>query len=332
IQTGETIFNEVWAQLFGYSLAELAPVSIKTWDKLAHPEDLRKSEILLNKHFSGELPFYACECRAKHKNGNWIWINDCGRVITRSEDGKPLMMFGTHTDITNRKRVEEALHLSQEELKKFASHLQLTQDEERIGLAREIHDELAQTLIAVKIDLGLLKQKVLKNTDNADISDILIKFDQLFGLVNYTIKTTGNIMTGLRPEALYLLGLIEAISLHINKFGANHQIDCHFENSVVDLVVNTQQSLALFRILQEALENIALHSKAKTVKIHLSTEINKLVLKIIDNGIGFDENMLVKSETYGLIGMKERARFVNGEFSIIGILGNGTTVKVEIPY
>jgi len=332
IQTGDTIFNEIWAQFFGYTLDELAPLSIKTWQNLAHPDDLKQSETLLKRHFSGELPFYEFECRVKHKNGSWIWINDCGRVITRSEDGKPLKMFGTHTDITQRKLVEEALNLSQEELKKFASHLQHIHDEERIVLAREIHDELAQTLIAVKIDMGLLKQKVLKSTENVDISDILIKFDQLFGLVDYTIKTTGNIMTGLRPEALYLLGLNEAISLYVTKYQSKYQIDCQFENTVVNLFVDTQQSLALFRILQEALENVALHAKAKAVKIHLSTEKKNLVLEIIDNGFGFDENMSVKSETYGLISMKERARFVNGEFTISGFLGIGTTVRVEIPY
>jgi signal transduction histidine kinase len=87
----------------------------------------------------------------------------------------------------------------------------------------------------------------------------------------------------------------------------------------------------MFRILQEALENVALHAKATMVEIDLSTEMNKIVLKIADNGIGFDEKMQVKSDTYGFIGMKERALFVNGEISITSILEIGTTIMVQIP-
>jgi PAS domain S-box-containing protein len=331
VQTGETIFNEVWAQLFGYTLEELAPVSIKTWEKMAHPDDLKESDRLLNKHFLGELPLYEFECRVKHKDGHWMWILDRGRAIKRSEDGTPLMMFGTHTDITERKLAEAALNNYQEELKKFASHLQHIHDEERILLARKIHDELAQTLIAMKIDMGLLKNSMLKKSENVNINEVLIKFDQLFDLVNNTIQTTSGIMTGLRPEALYLLGLVEAIPLYINLFETKYGIKCWFENSLSKIEINTLQSVALFRILQEALENVALHAKATMVEIDLSTEMNKIVLKIADNGIGFDEKMLVKSDTYGFIGMKERALFVNGEFSITGILGKGTTIMVQIP-
>ncbi|MEI8084728.1 MAG: PAS domain S-box protein [Paludibacter sp.] len=234
-------------------------------------------------------------------------------------------------DITVRKRAEEALRLSQEELKRFASHLQHIHEEERVLLAREIHDELAQTLIALKIDMGMLKSKVLKDAENVDANDILIKFDQLFGLVNNTIKTAGSIMTGLRPEALYLLGLVEAISLYVNKFKSKYQIDCQFENSVFEHDINPQQSIALFRILQEALENVAQHAKASKVVIYLSLDKNNLVMVINDNGIGFNKCMHLKSETYGIIGMKERALFVNGIFSITAILGQGTTIKVEIP-
>ncbi|MFA6332551.1 MAG: PAS domain S-box protein [Methanoregula sp.] len=114
IQTGETVFNEVWAQMIGYTLDELSPVSIKTWEALIHPDDRKQSGELLEKHFSGELPYYDCECRMRHKDGHWIWIQDRGRVITRTNDGSPLMMFGTHSDITERKQVDEALRESRQ--------------------------------------------------------------------------------------------------------------------------------------------------------------------------------------------------------------------------
>jgi len=109
VQSGQTVFNETWAEMLGYTLQELAPVSIKTWESLAHPEDFRRSEEVLARHFAGKLPYYDCECRMKHKDGRWIWIHDCGRLMTRTEDGKPLMVFGTHADITERKHAEARL-------------------------------------------------------------------------------------------------------------------------------------------------------------------------------------------------------------------------------
>ena len=109
VQTGETVFNEIWAEIIGYTLEELAPVSIETWGNYTHPEDLKRSGELLEKHFVGELPFYDCECRMKHKDGRWIWVHDRGQLITRDEDGSPLLMFGTHQDISSRKQAEEEL-------------------------------------------------------------------------------------------------------------------------------------------------------------------------------------------------------------------------------
>lgn len=112
VQTGETVFNEIWANMLGYTLQELSPVSLKTWEMLTHPDDLQKAYSLLQKHFSGELPLYECEIRMKHKSGKWIWILDKGKVITWTADGKPLMMYGTHINITRLKETETALQQS----------------------------------------------------------------------------------------------------------------------------------------------------------------------------------------------------------------------------
>jgi PAS domain S-box-containing protein len=114
VQTGETVFNNIWAQIIGYTIEELAPISIKTWEELAHPDDLKTSNMLLERHFSGELPYYDFECRMKHKNGHWVWVRDRGKVVSWTPDGKPLMMFGTHADITEHKQLEEALRESEE--------------------------------------------------------------------------------------------------------------------------------------------------------------------------------------------------------------------------
>ncbi len=109
VQTGETVFNERWAEIVGYKLEEVSPVSIKTWERFTHPDDLRNTYAVLQKHFNGESGYYEAEFRMKHKDGRWVWVLDRGKVTTWTEDGKPLLMQGTHTDITGRKRAEEAL-------------------------------------------------------------------------------------------------------------------------------------------------------------------------------------------------------------------------------
>jgi len=114
VQTGKTVFNERWANIIGYSLEELSPVSIETWIKYVHPDDLAGSNVLLQRHFNGELAYYECESRMKHKNGQWIWVLDRGSVAGWDADGRPQMMYGTHQDITKRKQVEEELRAQKE--------------------------------------------------------------------------------------------------------------------------------------------------------------------------------------------------------------------------
>ncbi|MEA1969317.1 MAG: histidine kinase dimerization/phosphoacceptor domain -containing protein [Thermodesulfobacteriota bacterium] len=116
VQTGETIFNERWAEIIGYTLEEISPVSIETWIKYTHPDNLKVSNELLEKHFQGKLDYYECEAQMKHKNGDWVWVLDRGKVITWTEDGKPLMVMGTHLDITDRKKAEKALKYSRLQL------------------------------------------------------------------------------------------------------------------------------------------------------------------------------------------------------------------------
>jgi len=110
IQTGEVIFNERWAEIVGYTLEELAPISIDTWLGLTHPDDLKVSDELLEKNFTGEIDYYECETRMRHKNGEWVWVLDRGKVMSYTDDGKVLWMYGTHQDITDRKQQEKALN------------------------------------------------------------------------------------------------------------------------------------------------------------------------------------------------------------------------------
>ncbi len=125
VQTGETTFNERWADIVGYTLDELQPVSIQTWLNLVHPDDAKVSEELIRRHFAGEIDHYDCECRMKHKDGSWIWVHDRGKVVDWADDGTPLRMTGTHSDITHRKRAEEELRESEERFRKILHSLQV---------------------------------------------------------------------------------------------------------------------------------------------------------------------------------------------------------------
>ncbi|MEI6210696.1 MAG: PAS domain-containing protein [bacterium] len=116
IQTGETVFNERWAEILGYSLSDLAPISIETWGHLTHPDDLKTSGELLERHFKKALDYYECECRMRHRDGRWVWVLDRGCVFQWSADGRPLLMAGTHQDITVRKEAEDAIRLLNERM------------------------------------------------------------------------------------------------------------------------------------------------------------------------------------------------------------------------
>jgi PAS domain S-box-containing protein len=123
IQTGETTFNEQWAEILGYTLDELSPVSIETWMKFAHPDDLKLSGELIEKHFKGDIDYYSFESRMKHKNGTWIWVLDRGKVHEWDAESKPLLMSGTHQDISEQKRVELALLESDRKLSSMISNI-----------------------------------------------------------------------------------------------------------------------------------------------------------------------------------------------------------------
>jgi PAS domain S-box-containing protein len=121
IQTGATVYSERWAEIAGYALAELEPVSQETWRDLVHPEDLERSDEALRRHLAGELERYECEFRMKHKDGRWVWVHDRGMVVEWTDDGEPLRIAGTHSDITERRRAEEALRQAEERMELFFS-------------------------------------------------------------------------------------------------------------------------------------------------------------------------------------------------------------------
>jgi PAS domain S-box-containing protein len=143
VQTGECVFNERWAEIIGYTLEEISPVSIDTWRQFTHPEDFAASQNALEQHFKQELEFYEQEIRMMHKNGHWVWVLDRGKVGSWSKDGRALIMHGTHQDITERKTNEAKIMDQLEELKRW-HNITLGREERILELKREINQLLIE--------------------------------------------------------------------------------------------------------------------------------------------------------------------------------------------
>jgi PAS domain S-box-containing protein len=162
IQTGETVYNDRWADFLGYTLEELSPVSIDTCTKYSHPEDLKLSCELLEKHFKGELKYYECEVRMKHKNGDWIWVLDRGKVYKWDENGKPLLMSGTHQEINDRKMAEHALEESEKQFSLFMNHLPA------LAFIKDPESRIVFVNNSMKLALGASKWLGLKTSEIFD--------------------------------------------------------------------------------------------------------------------------------------------------------------------
>lgn len=172
VQTGETVFNEIWAKLIGYRLEELRPVSIDTWIKFAHPEDLARSNALLEQCFRRETEVYECEARMQHRSGEWIWVLDRGRVVEWTEDGKPLRMLGTHRDITANMRLREELEsLATTDALTGLSNRRQFEDLAHRELSRGERAEEKLSLLTMDID----RFKAINDTYGHDAGDEVLK-------------------------------------------------------------------------------------------------------------------------------------------------------------
>jgi diguanylate cyclase (GGDEF)-like protein/PAS domain S-box-containing protein len=172
VQTGETVFNERWAEILGYTLKEISPTNIDTWTNLANSDDLKRSGELLEKHFNKEIPYYECEARMKHKSGHWVWVLDRGKVATWTDDGKPLLMSGTHAEITGRKQNEEKiLHMASHDALTDLPSLKLAQDRIRMAISQARRNKNHSAVLFVDLD-GF---KQVNDTFGHDAGDYILK-------------------------------------------------------------------------------------------------------------------------------------------------------------
>jgi PAS domain S-box-containing protein len=307
--------NRRFAQLLG---AGIQSVIGSAMQGLVWPDDRARLEALLR--------------RADQKNCR-------GEIRLRSQEGSPLPvqlslnplhLDGTRavcliaSDLSVMKRAEQELRASTEQSRKLAMHLLSVREEERTRIAREIHDELGQSLTAVKIDLSWLARRLPRRN-----GQMVEKIRSTLALADSIMESVRRISTELRPGILDL-GLAAAVEWQAQEFQTRTGIQCKVRLLSQERFA-PNVSTALFRILQETLTNVARHAKATRVEVVKQKQRDWLVLRIRDNGRGFDPEDPSISKSLGLLGMRERAALLGGGVNISSAPGKGTTVTARIP-
>jgi PAS domain S-box-containing protein len=229
-------------------------------------------------------------------------------------------------DVTERVRADEALRRSREELRELASVGSSIREQEKSRIARELHDELAQALTALKMDLNWVKDTLPLHE-----GQIVSKLEAMQIMVDGTVKATRRIAADLRPLMLDDLGLIPAAEWLVKNFTQRTGIPCDFSADPPDLELQDPHATAIFRILQESLTNIAKHAQASTVDVTVNMGDGEITLRVRDNGCGFDPGHSRKPNSFGLVGLRERAYLLDGEVAVDSAPGKGTVVEVHIP-
>ncbi|GEP10097.1 hypothetical protein MGN01_19420 [Methylobacterium gnaphalii] len=230
---------------------------------------------------------------------------------------------GISRDITKRKAAEAELIASREQLRKLSEFEQQTREQERARIARELHDELGQTLTAIKMDLAWMRDRL----GEPDI--VQARIERLIGIADRSVVDLRRIATELRPLILDELGLRAAIEWLTQSMSERSgiPITLAFEDGQI---YDPEVSTAAFRIVQEALTNVLRHGAATHAEVNARNEGDALVIAVSDDGCGIDRATSGKGRL-GLAGMRERARLLGGSVAIDGKVGAGTTVRVRLP-
>jgi PAS domain S-box-containing protein len=245
-------------------------------------------------------------------------------------DGTAYAVCGAATDITRRKRAERGLEQSREELRALAARLHSVREEERMRIARDIHDHLGQMLTVLGMNQSLLIHSV-REAAELDREVLATQLESMHELVGSLLSSVRRIVTELRPEVLDTLGLEAALEWQAAEFSRRTGIGCRVALPGGPVQAAPERATALFRICQEALSNVARHSGAGRVQVELWRDGASLVMSIADNGRGITPEEEGAPGSLGLLGMRERAAMLGGTAHVAAVPGGGTTVTVRLP-
>jgi PAS domain S-box-containing protein len=356
IETNAVVYSPRWKQMLGYAEDEIEP-HISAWERLVHPEDRPRADEANASVARGE-PTYEAEFRLRHKDGHYVHVLSRGFPVRREPGGPVVRIVGTHFDLTERKQAEELLRRSHEELEvrvrertaelaraneslraeigereradrartELLARLVFAQEDERRRIAREMHDQFGEQLTALGHQIVSLKDAC---ADRADLRGAVEALD----LVAHQLdRDVDHLIWELRPTALDDLGLQAALASHVQNWSNRARIAADLHTAgLLDERLTSESETTLYRIAQEALTNVAKHSRAEHVDVILERRADQVVLIIEDDGVGFDpsDNGTTR-QGLGLSGMQERASLVGASLQIESTAGKGTTILVRM--
>jgi signal transduction histidine kinase len=295
----------------------------KLFDGILHPEDFTSYQKSMRTS-ARQLSFWNWEGRILIQPEQEIkWINlRCSPRRTAAGVQWEGIMF----NITQGKRAEVELRLSKQHLRELSSHINHVREEERIAIAREVHDDIGSMLTATKLDIAWLGKRL------KDRPELAAKAKSIEELVDKCTRSASNISRSLRPSALDTFGIIAAIENEAHEFSQRTGIDSVFDKVDEHISLSPEVSIALFRIFQEALANITKHAKASKVSISMYISASCVDLIVRDNGCGISDADRRKPGSFGLRGIFERASHFGGDVKIESKPNMGTTLKIRIPH
>jgi PAS domain S-box-containing protein len=313
-------FNKVWLDFTGRTLEQELGDG---WTEGVHPEDLPECVDIHASAFEARQPF-STEYRLRSRDGTYRHVLANG-VPRFSPQGEFVGFIGSCTDISDRKKIEEALQHSRQMLRHLVSYQERVREDERKRIAREIHDDLGQNLLALRLDVSMLHTRTERAHPklNKRVSAALDQIDATMRAVRSTINN-------LRPTVLDL-GLNAAIEWQVNDFRRRSGIACELSMDENDLELDDTRATALFRILQESLTNVIRHAQASRVQIDVHKQGNSIYMRVADDGIGIYPDCRRKTNSFGLVGIEERVSALGGSLVIDTDKDQGTALIISIP-
>jgi PAS domain S-box-containing protein len=331
--TGNILWvNDAFCNIYGYASDEILGKNPRILKSGRHGDEFYRrlwNGLLAQGRWRGEI-------WNRRKNGD-IFPEETSIQALRDTDGKTIRYISIFSDITERKQQDEALQMNQRRLeesesrlRELAAFLETVREEERTRIARELHDELGQALTALRIDLGWLRGKCGTNDSLGALAASRVA--NALGVVEQSIVSLRRISEDLRPAMLDSLGLAAAVEHHVDQFIQRTGIPCHLHMNREEFDLEGNLATAIFRIVQEALTNVARHADASEVSIDISQfdEPNPGIrLSIEDNGHGFDVTR--RTTRFGLLGVRERIAILGGTLEIDSRPDRGTRITAHLP-